>query len=95
MSVKKCLVFGAHGAIGSAVALEFEKNNYEVWGSSRSQKIGVSKSLVAIGESEADSHQMHSLPEFDAVIWAQGSNLNDSISDFKVGGLEELLNSNV
>ena len=95
MSVKKCLVFGAHGAIGSAVALEFEKNNYEVWGSSRSQKIGVSKSLVAIGESEADSHQMHSLPQFDAVIWAQGSNLNDSISDFKVGGLEELLNSNV
>lgn len=95
MSLKKCLVFGAHGAIGSEVALEFEKNKYEVWGSSRSTKIGVARSLVAVGETETDSQQMRSLPEFDAVIWAQGSNLNDSISDFKVGDFEELFNSNV
>jgi NAD(P)-dependent dehydrogenase (short-subunit alcohol dehydrogenase family) len=38
---------------------------------------------------------MQALPEFDAVVWAQGSNLNDSIAEFKAENLDELLNSNV
>ena len=95
MSPKSCLVFGAHGAIGTAVALEFERNEFQVWRSSRSHKPDIARGLVATGESKADARTMQALPEFDAVVWAQGSNLNDSISEFKAENLDELLNSNV
>ena len=95
MSSKKCLVFGAHGAIGAAVALEFEYNDYEVWRSSRSQKPGITRSLVATGESEADSRSMQSLPKFDAVVWGQGSNLIDSVDNFSERDFDGILNANV
>ena len=95
MAHKSCLVFGAHGAIGTAVALEFERKEFQVWRSSRSHKPDIARGLVAIGESKADARTMQALPEFDAVVWAQGSNLNDSISEFKAENLDELLNSNV
>jgi NAD(P)-dependent dehydrogenase (short-subunit alcohol dehydrogenase family) len=95
MSPKKCLVFGAHGAIGTVVALEFERNKFQVWRSSRSHRPDIARGLVAVGESKADAGTMQALPEFDAVVWAQGSNLNDSIAEFKAENLDELLNSNV
>ena len=95
MSHKKCLVFGAHGAIGTAIALEFESNDYEVWRSSRSQKPGIALSLVATGESKADARTMQSLPEFDAVVWAQGSNLNDSVDNFSERDFDVIMNANV
>jgi NAD(P)-dependent dehydrogenase (short-subunit alcohol dehydrogenase family) len=95
MAPKSCLVFGAHGAIGTAVALEFERKEFQVWRSSRSHKPDIARGLVATGESKADARTMQALPEFDAVVWAQGSNLNDSISEFKAENLDELLNSNV
>lgn len=95
MTSKRCLVFGGFGAIGSAVALEFEKNSFEVWRTSRSSRVNEPKSIVAVGESAVDATSFDSLPQFDAVVWAQGSNLNDSISEFKAENLDELLNSNV
>ena len=95
MPSKRCLIFGGFGAIGSAVALEFKKNSFEVWRTSRSSRANERKSIVAVGESIADVASFDSLPQFDAVVWAQGSNLNDSISEFKAENLDELLNSNV
>ena len=95
MPSKRCLIFGGFGVIGSAVALEFEKNSFEVWRTSRSSRANEPKSLVVVGEGIADVTSFDSLPQFDAVVWAQGSNLNDSISEFKAENLDELLNSNV
>ena len=95
MPSKRCLIFGGFGVIGSAVALEFGKNSFEVWRTSRSSRANERKSIVAVGESIADVTSFDSLPQFDAVVWAQGSNLNDSISEFKAENLDELLNSNV
>lgn len=95
MSSKKGLVFGAHGAIGSAVALAFEKNGYEVWRSSRSHKPDIGRGLVAIGEGDADARAMQSIPELDVVIWAQGSNLNDSVKDFSKHDFDGVMNANV
>lgn len=88
-------MFGAHGAIGTAIALEFENNDYEVWRSSRSQKPGITRSLIATGENKADTRTMQSLPEFDAVIWAQGSNLNDSVDNFSERDFDVIMNANV
>ena len=95
MTSKRCLVFGGFGAIGSAVALEFEKNSFEVWRTSRSSRVNEPKSIVAVGESVADGTSFDLLPQLDAVVWAQGSNLNDSIIEFKAGDFDEVLNANV
>jgi len=92
---KRCLVFGGFGALGSAVALKFEKNSFEVWRTSRSSRANEPKSIVAVGESVADATSIDLLPQFDAVVWAQGSNLNDSIIEFKSGDFDEVLNANV
>ena len=95
MTSKRCLIFGGFGAIGSAAALEFEKNSFEVWRTSRSSRANEPKSIVAVGESAADGTSFDLLPKFDAVVWAQGSNLNDSIIEFKSGDFDEVLNANV
>ena len=72
MTSKRCLVFGGFGTIGGAVAHEFEKNSFEVWRTSRSSRANEPKSIVAVGESVADGTSFDLLPQFDAVIWAQG-----------------------
>lgn len=95
MPTKKCLVFGGFGALGSAVTHEFEKNSFEVWRTSRSSKGNEPRSLVVVGESVADAASIDSLPKFDAVVWAQGTNLNDSIADYKANEFDEVLNANV
>ncbi len=95
MTSKRCLVFGGFGALGSAVALEFEKNSFEVWRTSRSSRVNEPKSIVAVGESAVDATSFDSLPQFDAVVWAQGSNLNDSIIEFKADDFDQVLNANV
>ena len=95
MPAKRCLVFGGFGAIGSAVALEFEKYLFEVWRTSRSLRANEPKSIVAVGESIADGEYFNSLPQFDAVVWAQGSNVNDSIVEYKPNQFDDVLNSNV
>ena len=95
MLFKRCLVFGGFGAIGSAVAIEFEKISFEVWRTSRSFRANEPKSVVAVGESIADATSFNSLPQFDAVVWAQGLNLNDSIVEYKDHDFDEVLNANV
>lgn len=93
--MKKCLVFGASGVLGSEVVTRFESQGYEVWRASRSAKSGSTRNLVAVGDSEIDSQVMKSWPEFDAVVWAQGSNINDSIVNFSSQIFDDLLNANL
>ena len=93
--MKKCLVFGASGVIGSEVVTRFESHGFEVWRASRSAKTGSVQNLVAVGDTEVDSHAMKSWPEFDAVVWAQGSNVNDSIINFSSQVFDEVLNANI
>ncbi len=95
MTSKRCLIFGGFGALGSAAALEFEKNSFEVWRTSRLSRANESKSIVAVGEGVADAKSFNSLPQFDAVVWAQGLNLNDSIVEYKEHEFDEVFNANV
>ena len=55
----------------------------------------VSRVRGATGESKADARTMQSLPEFDAVVWAQGSNLNDSVDNFSERDFDVIMNANV
>ena len=95
MTNKKCLVIGASGAIGSAVVDEFAQNEFQVWTSSRSVDTNAKQQLQLLGKSETDRTSMQNAPTFDAVVWAQGANLNDNINDVDDAAFAELIQANV
>lgn len=90
-----CLVLGASGAIGTAVKEVFASEGYEVWTTGRSSTQFVERHLQINGNLEPDSETFTSAPLFDAVIWTQGVNLNDSILTFDVDDFHSLMNANV
>ena len=95
MTNKTCLVIGGSGAIGSAVVEQFIENKFQVWTSSRSVSTNVKQQLQLLGKSEADRKSLQDAPTFDAVVWAQGANLNDNITDVDDAAFAELMQANV
>ena len=95
MTIKTCLVIGGSGAIGSAVVEQFMQNKFQVWTSSRSVSTNVKQQLQLLGKSEADRKILQDAPTFDAVVWAQGANLNDNITDVEDDAFAELMQANV
>ena len=78
--VKNFLIFGATGAIGR-------------------QCVRNLSGLGTIFEAEKNpslfQEQISKIDNFDAVIWAQGLNSNDSLSNFKSDSYEKILQANV
>ena len=95
MTNKTCLVIGGSGAIGSAVVEQFIENKFQVWTSSRSVSTNVKQQLQLLGKSDADLKSLQDAPTFDAVVWAQGANLNDNITDVDDAAFAELMQANV
>ena len=95
MTNKTCLVIGGSGAIGSAVVEQFIENEFQVWTSSRSVNTNAKQQLQLLGKSETDRKSLHGAPTFDAVVWAQGANLNDNINDVDDAAFAELMQANV
>lgn len=95
MTNKTCLVIGGSGAIGSAVVEQFVQNKFQVWTSSRSVSANVKQQIQLLGKSDADRKSLRDAPTFDAVVWAQGANLNDNITDVDDEAFAELMQANV
>jgi hypothetical protein len=95
MTNKTCLVIGGSGAIGSAVVEQFIENKFQVWTSSRSVNANIKQQLQLLGKSDADRKSLLDAPNFDAVVWAQGANLNDNITDVEDDAFAELMQANV
>lgn len=95
MTNKTCLVIGGSGAIGSAIVEQFIENKFKVWTSSRSVSTNVKQQLQLLGKSDADRKSLLDAPTFDAVVWAQGANLNDNINDVEDDAFAELMQANV
>lgn len=96
MHLKKLLLFGGSGQIGREVAAKFIGNNWDVCTVVRASNPTLSEAIVwdvVAGENIPDGLKMH-LP-FDAVCWAQGANLNDSIYSFDKASHQELYEANV
>jgi NAD(P)-dependent dehydrogenase (short-subunit alcohol dehydrogenase family) len=92
---KACLVLGASGSIGSAVSSKFSENGYEVWHSSRNESSSRSQNIQITGDLAKDQDQLKRAPIFDAIVWAQGANTNDSIYDFNNENFYEMVEANV
>jgi len=95
MANQKCLVLGASGVIGSAVVREFGKCSFEVWESSRSKESLSARQVKLVGNADLDREKIPSLPKFDAVVWAQGMNANDSIVDFSEERFSNIMQANL
>lgn len=89
------LVFGATGAIGSGVARSLSVD-HRVFGTTRCSDL-VSESLLLVdplGERSGVADALAALPELDVVVWAQGTNRNDSIETFDVAAFREVFDGN-
>jgi len=93
--VRRALVFGASGAIGAAVVSALEADGDVVVGTTRSASS--TGALIAVDpfDGSVGLAALDGAEPFDAVVWAQGTNLNDSLLDFDLDAHLEVLNANV
>jgi NAD(P)-dependent dehydrogenase (short-subunit alcohol dehydrogenase family) len=93
----KCLLFGGTGSIGTAIGRRLKEAGMEVWVVSRGGTHATSQSVTwdPLSASSAVPQSLLQPRQFDAVCWAQGMNLNDSIRDFDSAGHREMYEANV
>ena len=83
------LVVGGFGALGSAISSALSADSFDVLRSSRSPRPESPEAVVITDSMPGD------LPPLSAVVWAQGINVNDSVSTFADDDLARLLEVNV
>lgn len=94
----KVLLFGGNGTIGSSIKQLFESKNWEVWIIGRhpsNQNYYICWNPVEDSKSSELLKTLNDAAPFDAICWAQGMNLNDSIFDFDSNAHRQMYESNV
>jgi 3-oxoacyl-[acyl-carrier protein] reductase len=84
------LVFGGGGQIGAACAEALRTQGFDVTATGRTAADG-----IAAYDSLSDKFALPGEEAFDAVVWAQGANLNDSILDFDAERHRAIYDANV
>lgn len=74
----RALVFGASGQIGSACANALERDGFALTRTARS----ASDERGIVAYDPLVTAELPGSDTFDAVVWAQGANMNDSVIDF-------------
>lgn len=95
MTGRRALVFGARGEIGSAITDALAADGTEVVGTSRAPSAG-DNGMIAVApfDTAVGLQSLENAGRFDAVVWAQGANLNDSLLDFDLALHVEVLQAN-
>lgn len=81
-SGSRLLLFGASGAIGSAICSQFGAQGWDVIGVSRSAGRPCNSGKTIIADPLDRNHNPSAFDEaapYSAVVWAQGANANDSV----------------
>jgi len=86
------LLFGSKGAIGSTIAATFERQGWRVVTVSH---VADSRSEYSVGEEDWVSRLGESGHLFNCVIWAQGTNLSDSVDTFDSAAYRHVLKANL
>jgi NAD(P)-dependent dehydrogenase (short-subunit alcohol dehydrogenase family) len=84
------LVFGGSGQIGAACAGVLRGQGFDVISTSRQ-----GGEAVAAYDPLTDKLALPGEGKFDAIVWAQGANLNDSIVDFDLSRHRAIYDANV
>jgi 3-oxoacyl-[acyl-carrier protein] reductase len=93
------LVFGASGAIGSAICSAAKQREWRVTGVARhwpqQPESGIETLSLDPLAASFDPSVLGKAAPFDAVCWAQGANANDSVYDVDINKHLELYQANV
>jgi NAD(P)-dependent dehydrogenase (short-subunit alcohol dehydrogenase family) len=89
----QALVFGGTGAIGSAVTDGLRAAGFVVASTGRQGGDGIL--AVDPMEDPASLAALDGVPALDAVVWAQGANVNDSAQDVQASTYGEIMAANV
>lgn len=94
------LVFGASGVIGRAIADAFAKSDVKVTGvGRRAETRGSAPAFRYLPLDPVDApdglHALAADAPYDRVVWAQGTNANDSLYTFDRDAFARVLNANV
>lgn len=89
----KLLIFGGTGALGTAIAQKFSNEGYEVFYGVRTVTDGKVQFQVPLTTGPVPDLLKGQL--FDAVVFAQGANINDSVITSSVEDLNRLFEANV
>ncbi|MBW4530093.1 MAG: SDR family oxidoreductase [Aphanothece saxicola GSE-SYN-MK-01-06B] len=98
LAPRNALVFGAGGALGSAIAsaMTARGDHLHTAGSAGASPTADARSHVALSYAKPPSATHFSaLPPLDAVVWAHGLNASDTITNFDQVTFERLWQSNV
>lgn len=94
---RKILLFGATGAIGQAIGTHFEQKSCDVIRIVRST--GKDKNLICWDPLSEDDKSgaatVCAIGPYDAVVWAQGANCNDSAYTVNASAHNEMYRANV
>ena len=83
------LVVGGFGALGSVIADDLERAGWRVLRASRTARPDEPSTVVL------EDGDLGALPELAAVVWAQGTNVNDAADDHDEAELARVLDVNV
>ena len=89
----KLLIFGGTGALGTAIAQKFSDEGYEVIFGVRT--ITDAKNQFQVPLTTAPVPEILKGELFDAVVFAQGANINDSVITSSLDDLNRLFEANV
>lgn len=95
---EKLLLFGGSGAIGSATAQFFRSQGWKVVVVSRQSQQSVADQVCwdpLLQSHDEGLEQVAASGPYDAVCWAQGANVNDSVYSFDLVAHEKLYRANV
>lgn len=89
------LLFGAGGALGSAIGAYLLDQGFTLHTAGGSSLPGVASYLPLSYDTPLGASTFSSLPILDAVVWAQGLNCSDTVASFEAADLQRLLQGNV
>ena len=91
------LIFGASGAIGTAIASAALANGWQVTGVARNMPETAGAHWLSMDPLRADfdAETLRSERPYTAVCWAQGANCNDSVYDVDIDRHMEIYQANV
>lgn len=89
------LLFGAGGALGSAIGAHLLGQGYTLHTAGGSTLPGAASHLPLNYEDPLVVSTFSGVPSLDAVVWAQGLNCSDTVASFEAADLQRLLQGNV
>jgi hypothetical protein len=89
------LLFGASGALGSAIGAHLVNQGFALHTAGSSSCDHSTSHLALSYQESVNASVFASLPNLEAVVWAQGLNASDTVVSFETADLQSLLQGNV